>query len=158
MNKIFLWIWANVWNKEKNIEKALKLLWEKIINIKKSNIYKTKPFWVTKQENFLNLVISWETRLTQEELLKFVKDIEKKIWRIFRFRWWPREIDIDILFYNSQIFENENLIIPHTWIHERDFVLKPLLDLEKNFIHPKINKTIEELYEELNEKYYTIIS
>ena len=157
MNKIYLWLWANVWDKEKNILKAINLLSKNIFNIKKSNIYKTKPFWETDQENFLNLVVYWETELSPENLLIFLKEIEKEIWRVNRYRWWPREIDIDILFYEDLIFETENLIIPHIWIPERDFVLKPMLDLETNFIHPKLKKSVSKLFEELNSENYTII-
>lgn len=143
---------------QENIKNAIKLLGKNIFNIKKSNIYKTKPFWETDQENFLNLVISWETELSPENLLIFLKDTEQEIWRIHRYRWWPREIDIDILFYDDLILETENLIIPHIWISERDFVLKPMLDLEPNFIHPKLKKSVSELFEELNKENYTIIS
>lgn len=158
MNKIYLWIWANVWDMQENIKNAIKLLGKNIFNIKKSNIYKTKPFWETAQENFLNLVIFWETELSPENLLIFLKKTEQEIWRIHRYRWWPREIDIDILFYDDLVLETENLKIPHIWIPERDFVLKPMLDLEPNFIHPKLKKSVSELFEELNSENYTIIS
>lgn len=157
MNKIFLAIWANVWDKYENIKNALNLLWEKIFNIKSSNIYKTKPFWETDQDNFLNLVISWETNLNPQELLIFVKNIEKEIWRIHRYKWWPREIDIDIIFYSQIIFDEENLKIPHIWIQNRDFVMIPFLDLEKSFIHPYLWETIEKLYSKLDKNLHTII-
>lgn len=156
-HKIFLWLWTNIWNKEQNLKEAISFLRTNISNIKESKMYKTKPFWELNQDNFLNMVISWYTNLDHLELLEFVKNTEDQIWRTKTYRWWPRIIDIDILFFDDLIFERENLIIPHIWIEFRDFVLKPFLDLEPNFIHPKTKKTIKELYENLSSKDFTII-
>ncbi len=150
MKKIFLGLGSNVGKREKNIEKAVNLLSEKISNIKVANLYLTKPVGVENQPDFINTALVGFTDLSPEELLKFVKSVEKKVGRIYRFRWGPREIDIDILFYEGVVLDKKDLVIPHPRIQEREFVLKPLMDLEPEFVHPVFNLTIEELYQRLS--------
>ncbi len=151
MKKVFLALGSNVGNRKENIEKAIELLGEKISNIKTAKIYKTKPVGVENQPEFLNTAIVGFTELEPEKLLEFTKSVEKKVGRVYRFRWGPREIDIDILFYEDLIIKTKELTIPHPRIQERDFVLKPLLDLEPDFVHPVLKKTIKEIYTELKE-------
>lgn len=157
MHKIFLSLGSNVWEKQTNINKTIKLLESEISNIKKSKIYKTKAFWEINQDDFLNMVLVWGTNLSPKKLLDFIKEVEQRIWRINTYRWWPRVIDIDILFYDEIILETQNLTIPHIWIIERDFVLKPLLDLNEDFIHPVNKKTIKKMFMELCKNNLTII-
>lgn len=146
MHKVFLGLGANVGNKKKNIIDAISLLKEKIKNIQVAPIYETKPWGYKNQDNFLNTALKGNTSLSPSELFKFVKETETRIGRIKRFKWGPREIDIDILFYDKLIYKDEKLEIPHPRLHERDFVLKPLMNLEPNFIHPIMKKTMSELY------------
>jgi len=104
------------------------------------------------QEDFINTVLKGYTVLSPLELLDFTKSIEKEIGRVYRFHWGPREIDIDILFFDDLVVDIENLKIPHPRLHERDFVLLPLKDLDENFIHPIFNKTVKELIKDLKMK------
>src|SRR5258706_7388759 len=136
MHKIFLALGSNVGDKAKNIETAIALLAEKIKDIHVASLYTTKPVGYVDQDNFVNTALSGDTDLTPEELLKFVKDIEQQVGRIYRFRWGPREIDIDILFYDDVVIKQERLEIPHPRLHERDFVLVPLSDIAPDLIHP----------------------
>lgn len=145
MHKVFLGLGANVGDKKKNLEKAIELLSEKIINIQSSKFYETEPWGYKEQDNFFNAAIRGKTPLLPIELLKFVKDVETRVGRIERFKWGPREIDIDILFYDDLIYKDSDLQIPHPHLHERDFVLKPLMDLDPNFIHPIFKKTIRHI-------------
>lgn len=145
MHKVFLGLGANVGDKKKNLEKAIEFLSEKIVNIQSSKFYETKPWGYKEQENFLNAAILGRTLLLPIELLKFVKDVETRVGRIERFRWGPREIDIDILFYEDLIYQDSNLQIPHPHLHKRDFVLKPLMDLDPNFVHPILKRTIRHI-------------
>ena len=147
---IFLGLGANVGNKKQNIEKAIRELKEKISDIQVSKFYETEPWGYTQQDRFLNAAICGKTFLTSLELLRFVKLIEKKIGRIKRFKWGPREIDIDILFYDNLAHKDDSLTIPHPFIQEREFVLKPLMDLDPDFIHPVSKKTVRQLYEKLS--------
>lgn len=146
---VFLGLGANVGDKKKNLNKAIVKLKEKISDIHVSKFYETEPWGYENQDKFLNAAIGGTTFLSPNDLLKFVKQIEKEVGRVERFKWGPREIDIDILFYDSLIYKDNSLIIPHPFLHERKFVLEPLMDLDSNFIHPVFKKTIRQLYEKL---------
>jgi len=149
MNTIYLALGSNVGNKKLNIKNAVDALKMHITNIKVAELYETKPMYFEEQDRFVNTVIKGETDLKPEELLKFVKTIEKELGRQKRFRNGPREIDIDILFYDQLKLENSVLILPHPRIKEREFVLKPFIDLDPEFIHPVLKKTMQEIYNEL---------
>lgn len=157
MNKIFLGFGANVGNKKRNINLAIKLLKEKVKDITVAPMYESRPVGYKNQANFLNTVLVAETNLSPEELLIFVKNIEKRIGRIKRFRWGPREIDIDILFYDTIVRKDENLEIPHPSIQERDFVLVPLIDLDPDYIHPIFGKFVKTLLEKIPLKQRSIL-
>lgn len=149
MTKIFLALGSNLGDKKQHIEEALELLKKQIKDIKVAKFYETKPQYYEEQNTFINTVIVGLTNLNPKELLHFIKDVEKEIGRKKRFHFGPREIDIDILFYDDLIYKEENLVIPHPLLQEREFVLKPLMDLEPDFVHPVLKKTVKELYEEL---------
>jgi len=153
MKKIFLGLGSNIGNKEKNIKEAIKLLSDFVFKIKVSKMYKSKAYGFENQDDFLNAAISGYTDLDLEELFNKIKWIEKKIGRKKRFHWGPREIDIDILFYNSMVYSDENITVPHPRLHERDFVLKPLMDLDPKLVHPVLNKSIEDLFTQLKDRY-----
>ena len=148
MHKVFLALGANVGNRERNINLSIKLLKEKIKNVRLAPIYESKAVGYKDQANFLNTALLGFTALSPLELLDFIKKVEKKVGRIKRFKWGPREIDIDILFYENLIYKEDKLQIPHPRLHERDFVLQPLLDLEPQFEHPVFKKTVKKLLEE----------
>lgn len=157
LHKILLGLGANIGDRETNIKKAINLLSIKISNIKLAKIYESKPVGYTKQNNFLNTALVGLTALSPEELIKFVKEVEKGIGRIKRFKWGPREIDIDILFYDNLSYKSIRVEIPHPRLHERDFVLKPLMDLDPDFIHPIFRRKIFQLYAELPRENLAII-
>lgn len=117
-----------------------------------SSIYKTLPMGEVQQENFLNAVIKIKTKLLPEGLFLFLKSIEKKAGRIKRERWGPRELDLDILFYDDIIYNKNELIIPHSGVIERDFVLVPLIEIEPHLIHPILKVELSELLKELKTK------
>lgn len=157
MNKFFLGLGANVGDKKRNIDLAIKLLKEKIKDVKVAPMYESKPVGYKNQANFLNTALKGFTDLSPLELLNFIKQIEVKVGRVKRFRWGPREIDIDILFYRNLIYKENSIQIPHPRLHERDFVLKPLLELEPEFIHPIFKKSLSELYDTLKTKELSVI-
>ena len=152
MHKVFLGLGSNVGNKIENIKKAINLLQEKINNIEVAPFYVSKAVGYENQDDFVNTVLKGYTKLNPFELLEFTKQVEKQVGRIYRFHWGPREIDIDILFYDDLVINTEDLVIPHPRIQERDFVLIPLSDLEDGFIHPSLNLKIKELLEKLKDK------
>ncbi|MDQ7055332.1 MAG: 2-amino-4-hydroxy-6-hydroxymethyldihydropteridine diphosphokinase [Persephonella sp.] len=155
MEKVFIGLGSNIGNRKKNIEIAIKHISQVLNGITVAPIYVSKAVGYKNQPDFYNTVVSGFTQLSPEKLFRKLKEIEKKTGRIKRFRWGPREIDIDIVFYGSIILETEELIIPHPRAHERDFVLQPLSDIQPEFIHPVFRKTVKELL--LNLKNRSII-
>ncbi|ACD66798.1 2-amino-4-hydroxy-6-hydroxymethyldihydropteridine pyrophosphokinase [Sulfurihydrogenibium sp. YO3AOP1] len=147
MNEVYLGLGSNVGDRLLNLNKAIELLSEKIQILKKSKIYISKAVGYTDQPDFYNMVLYGKTDLSPEELFNFIKDVEKNAGRVYRFHWGPREIDIDILFYNDLVFKSDKLNIPHPRLHERDFVLLPLIELNPKLFHPVLNKRVSDLKE-----------
>jgi len=126
---IFLSLGSNIGDKKLNIKNALSELSE-YVNIKKvSSLYESDPLLFENQDNFYNIVIEIEYEKTAVDLLNIIKNIEIKHGRQKTFRYGPRIIDIDILFFNNQIIQEENLTVPHYDWHNRKFVVKPLSEL-----------------------------
>lgn len=140
LSSIYLSLGSNIGNRESNLKIALKEL-SSILKIKKtSSIYETEPLLYQKQDNFLNIVIEISYPEDAESLLKNIKDIEKKMGRKETFRFGPRIIDIDILFFNGQEINNEGLTIPHKEWRNRLFVIAPLYEvLDKKINESKFN-------------------
>jgi 2-amino-4-hydroxy-6-hydroxymethyldihydropteridine diphosphokinase len=150
MHKVFVGIGTNLGDRHKNIEDAFKnLQFYSLRIIKKSPVYETEPYGLKEQPNFLNCIVEIEVEESPEELLKNFLKIEKEMGRERKIPWGPRIIDLDILFYDDLVIDEENLKIPHPDIKNRFFVLKPLLDIAPDFIHPVLKRTIKELLDEL---------
>ncbi len=168
---VYLGIGTNKGNREKNISLALELLSEnpQIEILKLSNLLKNPPQEGVKTGYFLNGAIKILTTLTPQELLRLCKTIERKLGRKQRQEARsmkqearskkqekkinkPRTIDLDILFYGEEIIDTDELVIPHPMIAKRYFVLIPLLEIAKSFIHPVYEKNIRELYSEYCEE------
>ena len=114
-----------------------------------SNFIITAPYGYTEQDEFLNGCMKLETLLTPHELLSLLHEIENKAGRIRDIRWGPRTLDLDIIFYDSNIISDDTLRIPHPQAHKRNFVLDPLNEIAPNFLHPVFNRTVSELLDEL---------
>ncbi len=151
MAVVYISVGSNLGDREANCRIALeKLNSEGIIVKKASSMYETEPWGFKDQPKFINMVIEVETELRPEELLMTLKGIEKKMGRKETIKWGPRIIDLDILFYNDKIINQDELKIPHPHMHERDFVLVPLSEIAPNKTHPILKKTIKELMEDLH--------
>jgi len=99
----------------------------------------------TSQDWFVNGVIKIETDLEPSELLRTLKTIEAQLGRTETFRWGPRTIDLDILFFDDIQIQTRELKIPHPLIQDRKFVLIPLAEIDRHLIHPVLKKTIQQL-------------
>lgn len=145
--KVILALGSNIGDRQQNILDAEALIEVSIGKIiSKSAYYETPPWGKLNQASFINSALSIMSDDMPSEMLVKIKEIEKSLGKEKTEHWGPRVIDIDILMYNDWIVKKRDLEIPHPYIHARNFVMVPLLDIEKNIIHPKLNKTIEELY------------
>tara|TARA_B100001287_G_C22653798_1_gene516607 strand:- start:364 stop:882 length:519 start_codon:yes stop_codon:yes gene_type:complete len=157
VNQVFLAIGSNLGNKKHNIEKAKYLLEEsENFKIKKtSSYYKTKSWPDPSKPSYYNIVIETETSLDPLNLFYFLKKIERKLGRKYSSKNSPRECDIDILDYNQKCFniiydKSNSIIIPHPRMHQRNFVLIPLFEISKKWIHPKFKKKISHLIKQID--------
>ncbi len=157
MEIVFLALGSNIENRKLHIETAIDLLRLKVHDIVVAPLYETKPRYFEDQQNFFNTVLRGFADLKPRELLRFTQTIQQEVGRVERFRNGPREIDIDILMYDHIVFKDEALEIPHPRLQERDFVLQPFADIDPDFSHPVLKKTMRELLDTLPEKQRSII-
>lgn len=158
MSSVFLALGSNVGDSRQYLAKAIELLSAQLRDVKAAPIYTSKAVGYTDQPDFLNTAVRAETELSPAELFRFVKDVEQQVGRIFRFRWGPREIDIDIIFYDDLQLDSPELTIPHPRFTERDFVLRPLCDIEPEKIDPVSGLTVTALLERMPPSKLAIIT
>lgn len=152
-NIVFTGIGSNVGDPEANCLKAIDYLQQTDSSriISKSSLYKTEPVGYSKQDWFVNCVVKLETEWDIREFLEFSKSIERNFGTKSNIRWGPREIDIDILFYNKRVIDERDLKVPHPMIHKRKFVMIPMLEIEPCFIHPVLGRSMKDLLNDLME-------
>lgn len=155
-NKVVLGLGGNEGDVEQNLKKAHELI-SKFIGkiVLESSIYRTKAWGVESQPDFLNQNIQVKTELSPAQVLVLCLKIEKKLGRVRLEKWHSRIIDIDILFYEDQIIKMENLIVPHPYIQDRNFVLDPLIEILPNYLHPVFKKTVLMLKKECKDQLLT---
>ena len=147
VNLVYLALGSNLGNKKTNLNKCIDLIKKEEIFIKKkSEFYSTKSWPNENFPNFINAIILVETKFSLTELFLKIKKIEKKLGRTRSKRNHPRVCDIDIIDYNGEIIHRKlgkhKLNIPHKRMHNRNFVLFPLYEIDKDWVHPKLNKNI----------------
>lgn len=142
---VYLALGSNLGNRAANLKEAISALPPQMEVKAKSDVYETPPIGFTEQELFLNQAVRAETYLKPEPLLKHLKRLETALGRKPTFENGPRLIDLDILFYDDLVLYSPTLTIPHPFMHERGFVLVPLMDIASDFEHPVRKKTIREL-------------
>ena len=149
VNSIYLAIGSNLGNKKVNIEKAKFILSQNgVVILKSSSFYESLSWPNPKFPKFLNIVLKINTNLRPQKLLSLCKEIESQLGRKKTPKNSPRECDIDILDYNKKVIKN-GLILPHPRLHKRNFVILPLFEINKHWVHPISKSTIKGLLSSL---------
>ena len=150
-HEAYLSIGSNIGDKNENLKVAIDKIdsTQDIIVEKISSFIVTEPWGYENQEEFLNGALKIKTILSPKELMNKLLTIEEEMKRERIIKWGPRIIDLDIIFYDDLISEDEYVILPHPRMEEREFVLKPLCEIAPNKIHPVLNKRVFRLLEEL---------
>lgn len=150
-HETYIALGSNMGDSRAYLTEAVRKLDENENNVvdKVSSFLVTKPYGGVEQNDFLNGVLKMRTLYSPEELLEELHRIEQEAGRERKLRWGPRTLDLDILFYDKLILEDENLIIPHVDMQNRDFALIPMAEIAPNFRHPVLQKTMEELKRDL---------
>jgi len=142
---VYLALGSNLGDRLANLKQAIDSLTPQMEVKAKSSVYETPPWGYEDQPKFLNQVIKAKTYLDPEPLLKHLKRLEVALGRKESFPNGPRLIDMDILFYDDLVLNNPSLVIPHPRLHERGFVLLPLMDISPDLVHPINKKSVREM-------------
>lgn len=153
MPVIYLGAGSNLGNRHKNLQKALSLLKDSpgISDFELSKLYETSPVGFLEQDDFLNGVARAHTNLLPRQVLNLCQDVERQLRRERKVRFGPRNIDVDLLFYDNRVINEDDLVVPHPRAHFRLFVLKPMCDLAPDFVHPVLQKSMTQLLTEFSD-------
>ena len=144
--EVFLLLGSNIGDRLSYLNQAIEFIASKIGDVdRRSSVYETEAWGNTEQQSFYNQVLSISTSLNPFELIESVLAIETEIGRVREEKWGSRIIDIDILYYNNQIIDSKDLIIPHPYIAQRRFTIMPLCEIAPDFKHPKLGSSQKEL-------------
>ena len=151
MHNVFIGIGSNLGDSEKNCLDAVSRI-DQVEGCTKTGLspmYLTEPVGVEEQPWYVNCVVSISTDLSARVLMDILLGIEAEMGRVRTKKWESRNIDLDILLFDSEIISEENLMIPHPLMHARRFVIAPMVDLAPDLVHPSIDMTMSELLEKL---------
>ena len=151
-HEVYLSFGSNVGDSYANIDKAIEILGNHpaIRNIRRSELIVTEPYGPVEQDDFVNGCLEMETYMDPEELVEFIHEIEDSFHRDRSIHWGPRPIDLDIVFFDDDVYNSKTLTIPHADMENRMFVLEPLSQLCPFKRHPVWGKTVKQLKDELS--------
>lgn len=147
VNQAVLLLGTNRGNRRQNLLKAIHLISGYSTTEKSSGIYETAAWGNESQEAYYNQVVVVRTEYDAKSFMKILLAIEREMGRVRTKKWEPRIIDIDILYFNSDVINEKELTVPHPLLQERRFTLIPLVEILPDFIHPLLKKTSMELLE-----------
>jgi len=147
---VYISLGSNLADRKSNLEAVRSALPPAVVVQEASSIYETEPWGYADQPDFLNQILLAETQLTATDLLAYVKDLEIAIGREPSFRFGPRLVDIDIIFYGDQSIQEPDLEIPHPRFRERAFVLVPLAEISPDLLIPGTDQSVSDLLRELD--------
>jgi 2-amino-4-hydroxy-6-hydroxymethyldihydropteridine diphosphokinase len=146
MHNVYLLTGSNVGDSLALLNTAIKHINTQVGKvIQQSSIYKTAPWGNVNQQHFYNQVLLVQTTLSAHQVLQTILQIELDMGRVRELKWAPRTIDIDILFYDNLVMDEDDLTVPHPLLHLRKFTLQPMAELAANLVHPKLHATISQL-------------
>lgn len=146
MNRAIILLGSNLGDLSQNLLKAITMISEQSgILGKTSLVYETEPWGESVQPVYYNQVVELFTSLRAKALMQNLLHIEKMIGRVRTQKWAPRIIDLDILYFNNEVINDAELVIPHPHLHERRFTLVPLSELFPDMIHPVLKKQNKDL-------------
>ncbi len=151
-NTVYFSIGSNLGDRYGNLRRAVDMLQQHMTVTAVSPVYSTEPWGDSDQPEFLNACVGAVTDLTPEQLLQQVKLIEAEMGREPTRHWGPRLIDIDILYYNKLLLDEDDLSIPHRYIAERAFVLSPLADIIPDYVDPRTLDSVQAMLDAVDTK------
>ncbi len=158
MHTVYLLLGSNLSDRINAIKEAKSLLTEQVGKITaSSHFYETQAWGKTDQPDFVNQAVAVHTKLMPEDVLTTILAIEKELGRERTEKWAERIIDIDILLYDNLVVNEEDLVIPHPHLHERNFALVPLMEIAGEEEHPVMHQTIEDIYFDCSDKLEVIL-
>ena len=153
MHTTYLSLGSNIGDRQALMTQALAMLEGAAGRVvKQSAFYATKAWGITDQPDFLNICAAIETDLSPQELLTTILQTERNLGRQRKIKWGERTIDIDILFYDDAIINEQDLIVPHPYIQDRRFILVPMVEIAPDLVHSLLHKTIDQLLKDCTDE------
>ena len=143
---VFVALGTNLGDRERNLARGVAGLAERGLRITRaSSVYETAPVGGPAQGPYLNAVVQADTALDAEAVLASCLEVERALGRVRGVKNAPRTLDLDLLLYGALVMRTESLAVPHPRMHERRFVLAPLLELAPGVRHPVLGLTVAEM-------------